>query len=148
MLTLTKIFRFEMAHAIYGYLGACKNIHGHSYELHVTVTTSEQVKEFIPAPGFIIDFKEIKQVVFASVIQSLDHKLVLSKDYVNKNPAMQTQEHLVIWKAEPTGENLLFYIKNKTSETFSNQVQRARLKLYETKDSYAEWAEESKLQKI
>ena len=78
MLTLTKIFHFEMAHAIYGYLGACKNIHGHSYELHVTVTTSEQVKEFIPAPGFIIDFKEIKQVVFASVIQSLDHKLVLS----------------------------------------------------------------------
>ena len=38
MLKLTKIFHFEMAHAIHGYAGACKHIHGHSYELHVTVT--------------------------------------------------------------------------------------------------------------
>lgn len=28
MLTLTKIFHFEMAHAINGYPGSCKNIHG------------------------------------------------------------------------------------------------------------------------
>ena len=37
MLLLTKIFDFETAHAIDGYNGMCKNIHGHSYELHVTV---------------------------------------------------------------------------------------------------------------
>lgn len=41
MLQLTKIFHFEMAHAIDGYAGACKNIHGHTYELHVTVSAVE-----------------------------------------------------------------------------------------------------------
>ena len=69
MLTLTKIFHFEMAHAIYGYSGACKDIHGHSYELHVTVSSSNKGIDFLPSPGFIIDFKEIKQAVLSSVIQ-------------------------------------------------------------------------------
>ena len=146
MLTLTKIFHFEMAHAIYGYSGACKDIHGHSYELHLTVSSSNKGIDFLPSPGFIIDFKEIKQAVLSSVIQLLDHKLVLSKDYVNKNPAIQAQANLVIWNAEPTAENLLLYIRNRISENLSNQVQLAKLKLYETKDSYAEWADHTKFQ--
>ncbi len=37
MIRLTKIFNFEMAHALYGYDGPCKNIHGHSYQLEVTI---------------------------------------------------------------------------------------------------------------
>jgi 6-pyruvoyltetrahydropterin/6-carboxytetrahydropterin synthase len=34
---LTKEFNFEMAHALWNYDGLCKNIHGHSYKLLVTV---------------------------------------------------------------------------------------------------------------
>ena len=37
MIRITKKFKFEMAHALYGYDGLCKNIHGHSYKLFVTV---------------------------------------------------------------------------------------------------------------
>ena len=72
MLSVTKIFYFEMAHAIYGYSGPCKNVHGHSYELHVTVGADDQGDEFIPAPGFILDFKELKSIVNTSVIDILD----------------------------------------------------------------------------
>lgn len=61
MLMVTKIFQFEMAHAIYGYPGACKNIHGHSYELHVTVSADYKKRSYIPDTGFIIDFKELKK---------------------------------------------------------------------------------------
>ena len=63
-----------MAHAILGYQGVCKNIHGHSYELHVTVTSGEKNQEYIPAPGFVIDFKELKKIVTAAVIEEFDHK--------------------------------------------------------------------------
>jgi 6-pyruvoyltetrahydropterin/6-carboxytetrahydropterin synthase len=63
MLQLTKIFHFEMGHAIYGYTGICKNIHGHSYELHVTVSAEEEKQDYIASPGFIIDFKEIKKLL-------------------------------------------------------------------------------------
>ena len=71
MLTLTKILHFEMAHAISGYSGSCKNIHGHSYELHVTVSSAANEIDFIPAPGFLIDFKEIKKLVTELVINRL-----------------------------------------------------------------------------
>ena len=50
-----------MAHAIHSYAGACKNIHGHFYELQVTVSGKEWGDEYIPAPAFIFDFKELIQ---------------------------------------------------------------------------------------
>ena len=34
---ITKSFSFETGHALYGYDGLCKNVHGHSYKLDVTV---------------------------------------------------------------------------------------------------------------
>ncbi len=37
IIRITKAFNFEMAHALLGYKGPCKHIHGHSYELFVTV---------------------------------------------------------------------------------------------------------------
>ena len=139
MLSLTKIFHFEMAHAIYGYPGACKNIHGHSYELHVTVSSYDQETKFLPSPGFIIDFKEIKHAVQSAVIGSFDHKLILSKEYLNKYPAFLTQENLVIWEVEPTAENMLLYFKDAIDKKLAGKIKLARLKLYETKESYAEW---------
>ena len=63
MIQLTKIFHFEMAHAIDGYPGACKNIHGHSYELHVQVNSGNQSNEYIEGIGLAIDFKDIKNII-------------------------------------------------------------------------------------
>ena len=56
---ITKQFNFETGHALYGYDGACRNIHGHSYKLYVTVIglpidDKEDVKY-----GMVIDFKDL-----------------------------------------------------------------------------------------
>lgn len=139
MLKLTKIFHFETAHAIHGYEGACKNIHGHSYELHVTVTAAANTDDYIPAPGFVIDFKEIKKIVKEQVIVNLDHKLLLSKQFILENKYTSQQENIKVWDIEPTAENLLLYIKKVLTASLPSFVQLSYLKLYETKDSYAEW---------
>ncbi len=136
---LTKIFHFEMAHAIYGYNGACKNLHGHSYELHVTVLSNCFQEQFIPAPGFIIDFKEIKRVVERMIIDALDHKVVLSRDFIKGNAPLALIENLVLWEMEPTAENILLYIRQVLQEAFPTETKLVKLKLHETKDSYAEW---------
>lgn len=141
MLKLTKIFHFEMAHAIHGYNGACKDIHGHSYELHVTVSPLTSEIKFIPAPGFIVDFKELKKLVHAAVIDRLDHHLLLSAAYIAAYPALSSSKNLVIFEAEPTAENLLLYIKQMLSNTLPVNLKPVSLKLFETKDSYAEWSE-------
>lgn len=139
MIQLTKIFHFEMAHAIYGYQGACKNIHGHSYELHVSVSASNDKEEYIPAPGFIIDFSEIKQIVNAAVVWKFDHALLLSEKFLAEHPSFPKQDNLVIFKAEPTVENLLVYIKQALESRLPEGVKLVHLKLYETSNSYAEW---------
>lgn len=139
MLRVTKIFHFEMAHAIHGYAGPCKNIHGHSYELYVTVAAANDTDDYIPTPGFVIDFKDIKKLVNNSVIEYFDHKLVLSRDFLAENPSFATAKNLVTWDAEPTAENLLLFMKGALCTKFSDDIMLFQLKLYETKDSYAEW---------
>ena len=139
MLSLTKIFHFEMAHAIYGYPGTCKNIHGHSYELHVTVCSSEEKQGYIASPGFVLDFKEIKKLVMPVVLEIFDHKLVLSRDYLAKFPDTHLQENLFVLESEPSAENILIYIQHTLSANLPSTIRLVKLKLYETKDSYAQW---------
>ena len=139
MIQVTKIFRFETAHAIYGYPGKCKNIHGHSYILHVTVATRKITNDYLPSPGFIIDFKELKRLIQSSVIKEFDHQLILSGDYIKNNITTSQLENLRIWEMEPTVENMLLFIKNIVQKELPENVLLSKLKMYETNDSYAEW---------
>lgn len=138
MLKVTKIFRFETAHAIHGYEGLCKNIHGHSYILHVTVGISKQNKEYLPGTGFIIDFKDLKKIINEAVVKPFDHALILSEEFLSHHPNMRNMDNLHIWEMEPSVENMLIYIKNKIVDKFPENVVLCNLKLYETNDSYAE----------
>ena len=75
---ITKKFTFETAHAIHGYDGLCKNIHGHSYKLNVTVigtpiNNPEDVKY-----GMIIDFSDLKKIVREEIVIPFDHATVLN----------------------------------------------------------------------
>lgn len=141
MLRVTKIFRFETAHAIHGYQGSCKNIHGHSYVLHVTVRQAVNQAGYLPPPGFVIDFKQLKKVVQSTVVEHFDHRILLSKAYLLQNPAMATLPNLEIWEAEPTAENMLLFIKERLAGSLPPEVSLYQIKLFETADSYAEWAE-------
>lgn len=139
MIQLTKIFHFEMAHAIHGYPGACKNIHGHSYELHVSVAAINSITDYLPAPGFVMDFKEIKNLVLNYILSRFDHKIILSHSFLIENPVYNSQNNLEEREVEPTAENMLIFIKQTLSEKLPPEVKLTHLKLYETKDSYAEW---------
>lgn len=139
MLSVTKIFRSEMAHALYGYAGKCKNIHGHSYVLHVTVQGSGTPDGYLPAPGLIFDFKDLKKIVDDLILQKLDHQLVLSETYLKANPAFKASENLVEWTMEPSVENILLFIRGQLQLHFPKEIQLLKLKLFETADSYAEW---------
>ncbi|MBL7760016.1 MAG: 6-carboxytetrahydropterin synthase [Sediminibacterium sp.] len=139
MLQVTKIFRFETAHAIHGYNGHCRNIHGHSYVLHVTVGTEISDQEYLPKPGFVIDFKDLKKMVNEIIVNQFDHHLILSEDFLAEHPNTGTPENLIIWKMEPTAENILLYIRNRLLKALPANMLLRKLKIYETSDSYAEW---------
>ena len=139
MIKITKIFRFEMAHAIFCYSGKCKNIHGHSYILHVTISAFGDADHFIDAPGFIFDFRQLKEIVNEKVIKKLDHQLVLSNEYLQTNSSLLLAENIFPWEMEPSVENILIFIKQNLQPALPQNITLAKLKLFETADSYAEW---------
>ena len=142
MISVTKIFRFETAHAIFGYEGPCKHIHGHSYVLHVTVaSTNTGNEDFIAKPGFVVDFKILKKIVQETIVRKLDHRLILSKEYLNANPTLKSQENLEVWEIEPSAENILFFSKKEIVQALPKGIKLVKLRIYETADSFAEWEE-------
>lgn len=138
MISITKIFNFEMAHALHNYEGPCANIHGHSYVLHVTVKSAKGGNELI-APGFIIDFKELKEIVHSKIIARLDHKMALSSEWINSAESYSSFNNLFQFETEPTAENLLLFISKELMASLPAQVSLHSLKLFETANSYAEW---------
>jgi 6-pyruvoyltetrahydropterin/6-carboxytetrahydropterin synthase len=131
---------FEAAHAIHQYPGSCASIHGHSYKLQVTVQAVQQIDDFIPGLGIIIDFKELKKRVEEEVIKNYDHKLILSRAYLADMRFEFPKDQIVLLNVEPSAENLLILLRNQIINALPEYVRLRSLKLWETVNSYVEWS--------
>jgi 6-pyruvoyltetrahydropterin/6-carboxytetrahydropterin synthase len=136
---LTKEFNFEMSHVLHNYDGLCKNIHGHSYRLFVTVMGEPINDKNNPKNGMVMDFGNLKTIVFSEIVDRMDHALVVPKDSEMRSFLIQCNTKLVITDYQPTCENLLIDFAKRISAQLPNGVKLARLCLYETASSYAEW---------
>lgn len=136
MLSVTKVFQFEAAHAISNHNGPCRHIHGHSYKLHVTVTSAR-----LNDLGMIMDFGELKEVVNKAVISRFDHALILSRtgSHAATLAANAAEGKLVLLEAEPTAEYLLDVIVAGLRSLLPAGVSLLRLELWETSTSCATW---------
>ena len=75
---VTKKFKFETGHALYGHDGKCKNIHGHSYQLEVTVQGKPIADKNNPKYGMVIDFSDLKEIVKKEIVDEFDHATVFN----------------------------------------------------------------------
>jgi len=141
MITITKIFHYEMAHALHRYDGACANIHGHSYRLEVTVTGTVITDVNHPKCGMIMDFGDLKQIVQTEVLDEFDHALVLNAVGIeNFRPLLQNQfGNIIFVDYQPTNENLLVDFAKRIESALPSGVSLVRLRMYETNASFAEW---------
>lgn len=148
MIRITKIFTFETAHVLYNYDGKCKNMHGHSYKLFVTVKGSPIEDLDHPKNGMVVDFGDIKEIVKSEIIDVWDHAVMLNGLSPHKQLGKDLEEkgHKVIYcDYQPTCENMLYDIANKIKNQLPEIVSLAYLKLHETENSYGEWFEEDQL---
>jgi 6-pyruvoyltetrahydropterin/6-carboxytetrahydropterin synthase len=141
MIRLTKIFHFEMAHALYGYDGPCKNIHGHSYELEVTIAGKPLNDPSHPKHGMVMDFSELKKIVGEQIVDRLDHALLLNGNSPHRNiPELDANfGNVVFVDYQPTCENMLIDFVNRIQSLLPSYVKLVTLRLKETPNSYAEW---------
>ena len=139
---VTKQFKFETGHALYGYDGLCKNIHGHSYKLDVTVigtpiTDPKDVKN-----GMVIDFGDLKTIVNKEIVDPFDHATVLNVSSPHKEIAdeMEKRGHKVIRvKYQPTSEMMVLDFVDIIQAKLPNHLKLYSLKLRETSTAFAEW---------
>jgi 6-pyruvoyltetrahydropterin/6-carboxytetrahydropterin synthase len=138
---LTKIFTFEMAHALYNYDGKCKNIHGHSYKLEVTVAGEPLAQTGHAADGLLIDFGDLKKIVNSKVVDIFDHALVMKKDYPEElNKVLDDNfERLEYVNYQPTCENLIADFADKIRNSLPKEVRLHHLVLHETATAFCEW---------
>lgn len=139
---LTKIFNFETAHALFGYEGKCKNIHGHSYKLYVTIL-GEPIEEINhPELGMVMDFGDLKKIVNEQIVDKLDHAILLNSNTEHKQlgATLQNNGHKVIFTDyQPTCENMLLNFADKIQQYLPKNIALVSLKLFETENSYGEW---------
>lgn len=139
---ITKQFDFETGHALYGYDGKCKNVHGHSYKLEVTVTGTPITDTNNPKCGMVIDFGDLKRIVITEIVDKFDHASVFNKNtpHVELAEELKNRGHEVILvDYQPTSEMMLIDFAEKIKAQLPKNIQLFALKLQETSSSHAEW---------
>ena len=141
LIRVTKEFPFEMAHVLSNYDGPCKNVHGHSYRLFVTLSGLPADDPENPKNGMVIDFSDLKKIVRKEIVDIFDHSVVLS-DRIDKEKAEMFKKmfgNTVLVSYQPTCENLVSDFAARIKLHIPEGVNLHSLKLYETATSFAEW---------
>lgn len=141
IIRVTKEFSFEMAHALWQYDGPCRNVHGHSYRLFVTLSGEPADQPGQPKAGMVIDFGDLKRVVKKNIVDIFDHTvLVSSREGGERLDSMRKMfGNVVVVDYQPTCENLVADIADRIRPLLPGNVDLHSLRLYETATSYAEW---------
>jgi 6-pyruvoyltetrahydropterin/6-carboxytetrahydropterin synthase len=139
---ITKQFSFETGHALYGYDGKCKNVHGHSYKLSVTVIGSPITDTSHVKYGMVIDFSDLKKIVKEEIVDHFDHATVFNKNTPHIELAEELKNrghHVILVEYQPTSENMVTDFAQKIKNRLPADIQLHSLKLQETDSSFAEW---------
>ena len=139
MIRITKEFKFEMAHALFGYDGLCKNIHGHSYKLWVTVKGEVRDENSHVKDGMVIDFAELKEIVKPEIIDKYDHSLVLNANSPHASIDLSAFEKVFYLPYQPTSENLVMDFATIIQSKMPKRITLCKVVLSETATSFAEW---------
>ncbi|MBQ9137509.1 MAG: 6-carboxytetrahydropterin synthase [Alistipes sp.] len=142
MIRLTKEFSFESAHALWGYDGKCREVHGHSYRLFVTIKGEPISDPADPKLGMVMDFGELKAIVAREITDRLDHSFVMRRTAEAEALAasMQSQfTNVILVDYQPTCENMLLDFASRLQAALPERVKLHSLRLHETATSYAEW---------
>ena len=135
MTTVTKSVKFDAAHILTNHQGLCKNLHGHTYRVDLSVTQQEDDKS-----DMVIDFKDLKSVATSVICDRFDHAFVYSTASEGESEiASVVEKHGMRTVALPfrsTAENLARYFFGELKPLIPGL---SSVKVWETADSCAEF---------
>ena len=134
---ITRKFEFATAHRLQDHEGVCANLHGHNYQLEVSVATEVALDKI----GRVVDFSELKKIVNTFLDANLDHTTI----YKEGDPVME-QVSLVLesyglkkplaFEKNPTVEVMAQYILGELQKRMPSNIIVTQIKLYETSNSF------------
>lgn len=139
---ITKQFSFETGHALYGYDGKCRNVHGHSYKLSVTVIGTPISETSNVKYGMVIDFSDLKKIVKEEIVDVFDHATVFNKNTPHVALAKELSDRgheVILADYQPTSEMMVIDFSEKIKQRLPQNITLHSLRLQETASSYAEW---------
>ena len=137
MITVTKTIRFDAAHILTNHQGLCKNLHGHTYRVDVSVTQGDG-----DTRDMVIDFKDLKRIASEVVCERFDHAFIYNTESAGEREIAAVVEkngmRTVAIPFRSTAENLarMFFGELKARIPGLSAV-----KVWETADSCAEYRE-------
>ena len=127
-----------------GYDGRCRNIHGHSYEMRVTIKGNPIMDDNSPKNGMVMDFGDLKRIVNEEIIDHYDHAFIINhnmpKSFIDE--VKLNYERIIVLPYQPTTELMLIDFSKKIKKRLPEGIQLVKIFLKETEGSYAEWIEE------
>lgn len=139
---ISKIFTFDASHMLDGHDGKCQNLHGHTYQLEVTVA-SILISEGAKA-GMVMDFADLKTWVKQTILEPFDHAFLY---HGNNERESQIAALLEGWQMKTLRLNQRTTAENLAIEMYHRLqavgVPVCRIKLWETPTSYAEYEGEA-----
>lgn len=132
---VTKQLSFCAAHRLYNYNGKCSNLHGHNWNVFVTISSKD-----LDNQGMILDFGIIQKIVKQWIDENLDHKTIIYKDDPLKKKLEELGIAVYSFPVNPTAEHFASFLSIKIQallEAFSVTVENVRI--YENASSFAEW---------
>ena len=127
-----------------GYDGRCRNIHGHSYEMRVTIKGMPIMDDSSPKNGMVMDFGDLKKIVNEEIVDHYDHAFIINdqmpKDFIEE--VKRHYERIIVLPFQPTTELMLLDFSKKIKKRLPQHVSLVKIFLKETEGSYAELIEE------
>lgn len=137
---VAKDFRWEAAHRIPWYEGACRHLHGHSYRLTVGLEGEPDGR------GMVMDFRHIK-VLMRDLVGAMDHAVLVAEgDDALRKAMRQLDTKTFVLPYDTTSENLCRYVADHLGThayevLLEHRVQTLHIRLQETETCYAELAQ-------
>ena len=135
MITVTKTVRFDAAHVLTNHQGLCKNLHGHTYRVDVSVAQAAD-----DGRDMVIDFKDLKTIANEVICDRFDHAFIYNTESAGeKEIAAMVEKNGMRTVAIPfrsTAENLAKMFYNELKERIPGL---SAVKVWETADSCAEY---------
>ncbi len=141
---ITTRLEFDAGHRIPSHKSQCRDLHGHRYALEITLSGDIITAENTSEHGMVMDFSDVKAIAKKHVVDVWDHAfLVYQHDkevlaFLNSLDNHKT----VIFPTVPTAENMAAeafkILKSQYQDTYGNQLNLEKVRLYETPNSWAD----------